>query len=547
MDKEVRRLKQIETLEYLKTNQKISEMITVSSSEVEKFFNKGIYPFFVPNKIVDRIMSGTSWNFNYNSGYPEFFGENEEVKYFPYGDNQGLEPLVITRNFNDIKDEYIEISQEFILFHNLYFEKKENKYYKIIDGNEHLIINIHDEEVKIRLKEIKEFLKVKNMHLVLQFDMKEYSLKKLEELKLSENDIYKDDSIIYQLSYGNFGGGSKNNAFSRLLGKKLITPFAKETSQKKNKFVEYIINLDENGDEVLFTSNPEQLSNSFFSEKSTTDYLTPVFFKKEVLDKYYNQPSKYSISNSMLYCGSLWSMYIDNHQDNIICVWLGDLGSSLPYEEQLYWRSFNIAPMGSISKTYYEQQILANFTESDHPEHIFKYKYNLLLETSKNILGWDFLLPLSKEDEHYFTSLRIPSTNEQKNFDELVLALTKILLDSLNEKELNKLIKSSNINDIKGSINRLKKVLEDNQIVEDKDSIDFLRNVQNLRSSSSAHRKGKNYQKIAKVFGVDNKSLSSIFAEILKESIKVLDFYVDVVREINKLLEKNIDCKGTTT
>ncbi|MDD2382667.1 MAG: hypothetical protein PHN18_00605 [Sulfurospirillaceae bacterium] len=540
MNNEVERLKQIKTIDYLKNNPKTSEMITVCSSEVEEQFNKGIYPVLVPKNITKKIMSGTTWNFNYYNGYPEFFEEDGKIEYFPYGDNQGLEPLVITRNFNDIKDEYIEISQEFILFHHLYYEPKENKYYKIIDGNEYLVIDINEDEVKIRLKEIKEFLKVKNMHLVLQFDMREHSLKKLEELKLSGNDSYKDDSLVYRINYGDFGGFSTNNAFSRLLGKKLITPFQKDISKKENKFVEYIIEIDNNGDEILFTSNPDLLSNGFSSEKNTPDYLTPVFFKKEVLDKYYNQPSKYSISTSMLYCGSLWSMYIDNHQDNIVCVWLGDLGSSLSYEEQLYWRSFNIEPTGSISKTYYEQQILANFTESDYPEHIFKHKYNLLLETSENILGWNFLLPLSKEDEHYFTSLRVPSTNEQKNFDELVLALTKILLDSLNEKELNKLIKSSNISDIKGSINRLEKVLEDNQIVDDENSIVFLRNVQNLRSSSSAHRKGKNYQKIAKEFGIDNKSLSNVFTEILNKSIKILDFYLDIIRQVNKTLERNI-------
>ena len=539
MNNEIERLKQIKTIEYFKNNPKISEMTTICSSEVDDQFNKGIYPVLVPNNIVDNIMSGTTWNFNYSDGYPEFSEDNKQIEYFPYGDNQGLEPLVITRNFNDIKDEYIEISQEFILFHHLYYEPKENKYYKIIDSNEYLVIDINENEVKIRLKEIKEFLKVKNMHLVLQYDIREHSLKKLEELKLSGNDSYKDDSLIYQINYGDFGGFSTNNAFSRLLGKKLITAFQKDISKKENKFVEYIIDIDDDGNEILFTSNPKLLSNDFSSEKNTPDYLTPVFFKKEVLDKYYNQPSKYSIDTSMLSCGTLWSIFIDNHQDNIVCVWLGDIGSSLQYEEQLYWRSFNIAPIGSVSQTYYEQQILANFIESDHPEHIFKHKYNLLAKISEEKLGWKFLLPLSKEDEHYFTSLRIPSTNEQKNFDELVLALTKILLDSLNEKELNKLIESSNVNDIKGSINRLQKVLEDNQIVDDEDSIVFLRNVQNLRSSSSAHRKGKNYQKIAKEFGIDNKSLSNVFTEILNKSITILDFYIDIIRQVNKVYRRN--------
>lgn len=534
MNHEITRLEQIKTIDYFKHNPKISEMITVCSSEVSDQYNKGIYPVFVPNNITNNIISGNTWNFNYNDGYPEFFEDNEKIEYFRYGDNKGLEPLVITRNFNDIKDEYIEISEEFRLFHRLYYEPKENKYYKLIDGNEYLIIDVQEDEVKIRLKEIKEFLKVKDMYLVLQFDMKEYSLKTLKELNLSDSKNYQDDLLTYSLNFGDFGGLSTNNTFSRLLGKKLIAPFQNLTSQKKNKFTEYIITIDDDGNDISFSSNPEKLSNGFSSEKTTPDYLTPIFFKKEVLDKYYNQPSKYSINSSILYCGSLWSMQIDNNQDGIVCVWLGDLGSSLSYEEQLYWRSFNIPPAGSISKSYYEQQILANFTESEHPEHIFKNKYNQLAQISEEKLGWKLLLPLSNEDEHYFTSLRVPSTNEQKGFDELVLSLTKILIDSLNEKEINIIIKSSEINDIKGSINRLQKVLEDKQIADDIGAINFLRNVQNLRSASSAHRKGKNYKRIAKLFEIDDKSLSNVFSDILNKSIEILNFYIHIVNQVNK-------------
>ena len=230
-------------------------------------------------------------------------------------------------------------------------------------------------------------------------------------------------------------------------------------------------------------------------------------------------------------------MYIDNHQKDVVCVWLGDLGSSLSYEEQSYWRSFNIPPMGSISQTYHQQQLLAQFSDSKHPEHIFKHKYNELVKVSKEELGWEILLPLSKEDEHYFSSLRIPSTNEQKDFDELVLALTKILIDSLNEKELNKYIDESELKDIKGSINRLNKVMEIKHFTDQIGVINFLRNLQNLRSTSSAHRKGKNYKKIAKEFGINDKSLSNVFSEILIKSIQVLDFYMIFVKQVNKTLD----------
>ena len=539
MKSEKERIQQISTINYFKQPNKASEMISVYLSKFDDNYNYGIYPVFVSKDIVNTIMNGNTWNFTYTDGYPEIFESDEEIEYFRYGNNKGLEPLVITRNFYDVKEEYIEISEEFRLFHHLYYDFKENKYYKIVDGNEYLVIDIQKDEVKIRLKEIKEFLVAKNMYLVLQFDMREHSLQRLEKLGLLEDENYQDDLLTYHLNYGDFEFSTTNNTFSRLLGKKLITPFENPRNEKINKSVEYIIDIDENGNEILFTSNPDELSNNFTSKKDIPDYLTPIFFKKEVLDKYYNQPSKYSITPSMLYCGSLWSMFIDNHQDDMVCVWLGDLGRSLSYEEQLYWRSFNIPPVGSISETYYKQQLLAEFTNSEHPEHIFKSNYNELAQISEEKLGWKFLLPLSKGDEHYFTTLRVPSTNEQKEFDELVLALTKVLIDSLNEKELNKYIDSDELKDVKGSINRLQKILENNKIIDNIDAIDFLRKLQNLRSSSSAHRKGRNYKKSTKVFKIDNKSLSNVFENILSKSIEILEFYIHIAEQVNKTLERN--------
>ncbi len=83
--------------------------------------------------------------------------------------------------------------------------------------------------------------------------------------------------------------------------------------------------------------------------------MTPVHFDKKVLDKYYGQPSKYSVEDSYLRCASLWGLQMDNHHNNKVCVWLGDLGRDLPYQEQLHWRSHNIPPEGGVSKTYFKK------------------------------------------------------------------------------------------------------------------------------------------------------------------------------------------------
>ena len=46
------------------------------------------------------------------------------------------------------------------------------------------------------------------------------------------------------------------------------------------------------------------------------------------------------------------------------------------------------------------------------------------------------LKPLREGDLHHLSGLRVPANNEQREFDELTLSLTKILIDSINEKSL---------------------------------------------------------------------------------------------------------------
>jgi len=254
-----------------------------------------------------------------------------------------------------------------------------------------------------------------------------------------------------------------------------------------------------------------------------------VHFRKEVLDKYYQQPGKYSIEDGLLRCGCLWCMSIDNHHDDKVCAWLGDLGRDLSYEEQLHWREHNIPPQGCVSETHFKRQILAEFTDSDRLEHVFPLRYQRLAEACEAKLGWRLLLPLDKGNEHYFKCVRVPATDEQSDFDELVLGLTKILIDSLNVEKLNALIPQDQRESQQGSILRLETALTACGAADFSEHIGFLKQLQNLRSTGSAHRKGEKYQKIAKGFGMESQNLRDVFTEILHKSVVLLEYLTKVV------------------
>lgn len=517
------------------------DFIQVSGSSKANNKDIQVYGYFGFSKNINGILGKSDWDYDYNVFYPGFNGNSKDCTYFRNcGTLNAAEPLVLIREYNGFADDIIEISEEFRLFHNLY--KKSNTYIKFNQsGQENTIIKTEDNCIYVRLFELRQFLAAKNMIFVLEYQITNYSEKSLDELDLREETVEKTNNSNYVLSLSTFGKNYCIEGMSsgvRLLGKKIIEPLPIEKcgvypfNNIESQFADFIVATTDKGENIELTCNPEQLPRD--------KYLTKVCFKKEVLDKYYNKPSIFKVEPTILRCGILWSLFIDNErEDNIVTVWLGDLGTSLPYEEQLYWKSFNIPVQGEMSDTFFSQQILCQFQNSTQIDAIFKYKYEQVKKISKDHIGWQFFLDLEKEDQHYFESIRIPSSDEEKDFDSIILGLTKSLIDSLNEKEIGKYLKSQSISivDEEGKqLPGIKKLslyfssLGQESIISD--SITFLMDLQSLRSTGMAHRKGTQYESKLKKIGFDNLSNIERLKVLLQSGVEFLDkliFYFESI------------------
>jgi hypothetical protein len=531
------RLSQGKMLAHLGRDMQLNDMLTLYVSEDQGKSNHSIYCALIPFSQRENALSTNSWDLSHGSGMPSAVIRHDldgnRVEYLRYGDLYGVEPLIIDRQFSGTRSNYLEICEEFRHFHLLYHDVKQDQYVKIgDDGHERLIAVVQQKHVEIRLQEIRQFLAIKEMCLSIQFDCREFSSLPLEMLGIKEGGNEKQSgNMCWGLHFGDLGDDSSHRAFSRLLGKRLIDPLPKVKSgfwgfaeERVEKHIEFIIGVSENGDEILHTSSSRELGNFFGSNPDAPNYLTAVHFRKQVLDKYYQQPSRYSVEDSLLRCGNLWAMQLDNHHEEKVCVWLGDLGRDLPYEEKLHWRSHNISPQGGVSETYFKRQILAQPTDSWRPEILFKQNYHALQKTCAHYLGWQIIVPLGTKDEHHFQALRIPATSEQRDFDELVLSLTKLLIDSLNEGRLKEVIGSEKREGVKGSIDLLDATLVKWGSLEAASHISFLRKLQDLRSSGTAHRKGTRYQKVAAEFDIQDRDLRDVFASILRRSIQFLEY-----------------------
>jgi hypothetical protein len=267
------------------------------------------------------------------------------------------------------------------------------------------------------------------------------------------------------------------------------------------------------GQNIVHTANEKELSNYFGKNPGAPHYLTPVWFRREVLRKYYEHPEKYSIEDGYLRCGSLWGLSVDNDLPHHVVVYLGDLGH-LAYEEQLYWKSFNILPASDrTSETHFRRSMLAQFTDPTAPDLVLKQKLVSLQEAWEQHFGWQIFRPLQDDDAHVLKQLRIPLTESMGEFEHQALLLAKLIIDSLNDARLAQELGGA-LSDEK-SIGKLERFLEAKGYPHTERDVKVLRVLQALRSTAAAHRKGEQFGRISKELQLDHRPICEVFRELL--------------------------------
>ncbi len=500
------------------------------SSLTENFY---IYSAIIPNEHVIKVLGTDNWDVTIGGGRPGYssMAPDFETEYLRFGNFDNIEPLVYIRKFRGMVEDSIEISQEFIHYFNLYFDQCKNKYIEILqDGSTIEAIVMEEDSIKVRLKHLKVFLAVKKSHLAIYFDIWRISDKTLSQLNIKKGlKNSRKDNYIYSLEFFDrnrfmhvYPDGKSCSCFlGKILieGKKNFIPDQIFGGSEKEEYLEFIVGINENGEERSETCNPHELG--------PNEFLTPVFFKRDVLKKYYDNPQKYEVVDSYVMCRSLWSMPIDNNLRDSVAVFLGDLGRHLSYNEQMYWKGFNIMPEGGISQTYWNRSMMNIISPPEMYDLLFKQYFEEFNRFWCEKFEWYLFKPLNEPDQYVLSTLHVPLSESPAEFEQQVIFLTKIIVDSINQAELKKRIGEIN-NEMKG-IDRLNAYLEEQQITRHDTYIKFLRNLQTLRSKGVAHRKSKDYEKEIKKLNFldfEKKGYVDNFIDILSYSIRLLKFLI---------------------
>ncbi len=485
-----------------------------------------LYSALLPEELRESSLTDSSWDLLIGDGLPGFSqwssGGGESTEYYRFGTESGVEAIVVVREFPNHRPRTLELSEELRHVFNLYEDDAGNAFLIEDDGSETQVVRRSTDRIEIRTSLLRRYQALKQKHLALfiESQVRVPGPPDAPDPPLPPHEIQTETTRV------SFHSGSleQGRLYSRMIGKKLVAPPPIEQVglwpyERPKEYLDFVIREDELGNAIEFSSNPGQLANYFGGNPDAPHYLTPVYFRRDVLAAYYEDHERYEVADGYVRSHGAWGMEIDNNSSDYVVAYLGDLGRDLPTSVQRYWRGFNfVPPTKGLSDTAFRRDFLAQFADPESAEHQFKQLYPLVSERWQQRFGWPLFKPLHRDDQHVFSRLRIPLVGNAAEFDAQVQNLAKLLVDSLNEESIGKAL-PSRVPGEKG-IAKFERFLESDGYPEVDRDIVLLRTLFGLRSKGAAHRKGEDFD-IQKA-GLDPSDLRGGIERLLRSAVTML-------------------------
>ena len=471
-------------------------------------------------------------------------GENGDVR---------IEPFTFWRSWNETWPGRFEVIQNFILFYNLHFDAKNNKYVSVNDAGETVdVVRVKydesHEKIEIHAKFLRNYLACHGCVLVRQHDNRTYSDLTLAEfgIKPDKGRRLGDSDYVFELTVVDVELPNKWKSFSRLLGKDIIRSFdkCKDLLGFPKEKCEFIVGVDEQGEEKMMSPDDTDDVNNF---------LTPVYFKREVLKKYYDS-TNYKVEHyGRISCGNYWGISAPTNNADLILMFLGDL-KRLPSNEQYHWKNYNVHPECGITESSQDDNVDGVFVNSDDAVYNFKKSLRNFQEKFEKRFDFKLFRPLGEDDAYKEGSIRVPLNDDMGEFEGQIQYLAMLLPESINRSQLEQkmALLLSEPTRFTGSVDRKQlerlnakygaksedkperiPMLEDFLLCESLPTaiISHLRTIQNLRSSGVAHRKGSKHEKNVSKYGLDKTSRKEF---IRKMFVDMTSAFNDLTYSISK-------------
>ena len=526
--------------------------------------DKRIFSCLANDDVAAKSMTYDTWDINHSEGGP-LINEQSDGTFISYSrySNDEVEPIVMYLENEGRWSEEAFLAEEFVMYFKLHKEakgKNEYVYYQVDEcGDDVEVARVAGINLEVKLKYVKEYIAVKKLNLLVFTDEVINDTRSINELggNIIPWTTIKDSNFIFSYALQESAGyGLEYKSCAVFRGKCMMRYNDKDIQHlwklRDSGYEDFVVGADEDGKEVFMSCEENRMPNLFTRQGDEPYSLSPVFFKRDVLSKYFQAVDKYSVQDGDL-SGPSWGIRIDNDRsDDYVVAALVDLGR-MPHKEQLHWKSFNVLPPrnGSYSTTTFSRWFAAIPTNcSEAPDLVFKQLYIQVNDKWRSKYGWPLFKELAADDQYHFETLHLMGQeNDQKEFDGLIQSITKLLIDSLNEKQLVKAIdstkpdvlrflserniKESKPSNIQGGITKFECFLISEGLL-DSNVIKLLRNIQDLRSSTVAHRKNTKLdtktEELFNFFGILQESDKVVLLNLLVRLNKMLNWIISTTK-----------------
>jgi hypothetical protein len=355
---------------------------------------------------------------------------------------EGGEKLIYRRSFDGAQQSPtpIELSQKLVHSLDLYFVPERNAYCRLDRRGEiEDVIKVIQREsadmrealdvVTILRKDLDKFMALSETSLVLRFDFTRVrwgSFGGWGEVERYERD---EPDLFYH--GGKNGQGSYANGAIIVRPKvtvdELVQAWKDEEDPKKRQYAKFKIYDRKNKTNVETSCAPEFLSN-YFQKSDLPWEVSPAFFRPEVLLRFKADPERFTLEDRSITCRRAWHLKtFDINEAGQVHSYIGYL-ADLPYEEQIYWQSFNEWPQGSISERAHQTDILGEWDTAYDPLNSLKHTIRKL---DKSPPEW-----WNPRGEALSDATRYPATDSPKEWADEILALDQFLVEGFLGKPL---------------------------------------------------------------------------------------------------------------
>ena len=198
---------------------------------------------------------------------------------------------------------------------------------------------------------------------------------------------------------------------------------------KKREYASFIAVDFKNNVLREISTAPDSIAN-YFTKSDLPFEMSPAFFRPEVLLKYKGDSEKYRLEDRSISCRNSWHLETyDINEAGQVHTYLIYL-QRLPYDEQLYWKSYNEEPKAPISK----RALTTDFRGDWHNEYdpLASLKDFVIALDRAQIPWWTLRSEELPPRVHY------PVTTSQDEWSNEILQLDQMLVEGFETRWLRK-------------------------------------------------------------------------------------------------------------